>query len=128
MKHITINTGNSIGFLEPIFVLDKLEVGPLPEPYDRFGIDAVFGDDDWLYFDLSLDGEHITANLVCQVHQEDGWLNMIGLYLQIYGALPPVQAYVEAPYLATVVLPNQQIFQSGDLVARIEQAIALSAC
>jgi hypothetical protein len=126
MQHITLNTGNIATCGDRLFELDALEIGSLPEPHDRYSILSIFGESQWCYFDLALDGQHVTANLACRVHQEDGWSNMIRFYLQIYNKLPPVSEPPNAPYLLTVVLPNPTIFSSG-LAAQIEQAIAIAA-
>lgn len=39
MLHITLNTGNSEEVMqEPLFSLDRVVEGSLPEPYDRYSI------------------------------------------------------------------------------------------
>ncbi len=129
MNHITLNTGNSELFLEPpLLELDVLKKGKLPEPYDRFRINTLFSDDGWFYFDLALDDEHITANMVChnKRNESDCWQQMVSLYLQIYDSAPPVPANAPVkPWLATVALPCPTIFTS-QIIASIEQAIAIS--
>jgi hypothetical protein len=129
MQHVTLNTGNSEDFINPpLFVLDFLKEGGLQEPYDRYSVTALFAGAGWFYFDLSLDGEHVTANMICLSDSSDGcWEQITSLYLQIYGSTPAIPANSPpAPWLATVILPNPAIFGSK-IVAQIEQAIAISA-
>jgi hypothetical protein len=129
MNHITLNTGNSEPFLSPsLFTVDSLKEGALPEPYDRYCINTLFADAGWFYFDLALDGEHITANMVCYSEGcgDVNWGQITSLYLQIYGSIPPVPASSpKTSWLATVVLPIPAVFKT-QMVAQVEQAIALS--
>jgi len=125
MKHITLNTGNSEEVIQPpLFSLDRVIEGVLPEPCDRYSIAALFAEEGWIYFDLELDGEHITVNMV-GLGGSEAWEQIISLYLMIYQSAPPVPASSpDTPWLATVVLPTSKIFES-QMMAQIEQAIAL---
>jgi hypothetical protein len=127
MEHITINTGNQEPAIEPpVFVMEKVHPGKLPEPYDRFEIKRIFSEKGWLYFDLYQDGKQVTANMVVWLAEGETWEQMISFYLQIYQSPPPVSANPPSPpWMATVILPNPAILGS-QLVARVEQAIALS--
>jgi hypothetical protein len=127
VTHLTLNTGNLFVVVgEPLFG-DCHQKGELPEPFDRFAIETVFKGKGWQYFDLSLDGEHVTANMVCWQESDGCWEKLTSLYLQIYDSPSQVSATPpQPPWLATVVLPNSAI-ENSQLIAQVEQSIALNA-